>query len=171
MSNLQDNNLTIEQLLGAVKQLPPAELREFTRQFLAWQSLVKEQNGVALHEVTSLRSKPLSPKRTEPIEQVSQSEIPQQRSSAEEEAALLACISENSRLPAAEQQRYEFLRRKCEDKTLTEIELTEYQSLLRHLEARNVKRIEALVALAQQRGTTLRGIMTELGLKGDDDAF
>jgi len=82
----------------------------------------------------------------------------------EEEVALLAHIEENSRFPAAVQRRYEQLRRKCKRRTLTERELTEYQVLLQQLEARNVKRIEALITLAQQRGTTLRGIMAELGI-------
>lgn len=83
---------------------------------------------------------------------------------AEEESALLAVIEDNSRLPAAAQRRYEQLRRKCERKILTDHELVEYQALLQQLEARNVKRIEALIALAQRRGTTLRDIMAELGL-------
>jgi hypothetical protein len=89
---------------------------------------------------------------------------------AAEEAALLECIQANSRLPAAEQRRYERLRRKCERRTLTERELTEYQALLQQLEARNVKRIEALIALAQRRGTTLRGMMAELGLHNEANA-
>jgi hypothetical protein len=89
---------------------------------------------------------------------------------AEEEAALLARIQENARLPAAEQRRYEQLRRKCERRTLTERELTKYQALLQQLEARNVTRIEALIALAQRRGTTLRGIMAELGLPREANA-
>jgi len=89
---------------------------------------------------------------------------------AEEEAALLVRIEENSRLPAAEQRRYKQLRRKRERGTLTERELTEYQALLQQLEARNVKRIAALIALAQQRGTTLRGIMAELGLHSEANA-
>jgi hypothetical protein len=82
----------------------------------------------------------------------------------DEEAALHATIEENSRLPAAKQRRYEKLRRKCERRTLTEHELAEYQGLLQELEARNVRRVEALIALAQHRGTTLQGIMAELGL-------
>jgi hypothetical protein len=89
---------------------------------------------------------------------------------AEEEAALLARIEENSRLPAAEQRRYEQLRRKCERRALTERELMEYQALLQQLEARNVKRIEAFLALAQRRDTTLRGIMAELGLPSEANA-
>jgi len=90
----------------------------------------------------------------------------QERSSTQayEEAALLAAVEENSRLPAVDQRRYERLRRKCERRTLTEHELTEYQGSLQELEARNVRRVEALIALAQHRGTTLQGIMAELGL-------
>jgi hypothetical protein len=84
--------------------------------------------------------------------------------------APLRFIEENSRLPAAEQRRYDRLRRKCERRTLTEHELAEYQRLLQQLEARNVKRIEALMALAQRRGTTLQGIRTELGWPSADIA-
>jgi hypothetical protein len=88
----------------------------------------------------------------------------------DEEVALLATIEQNSRLPAAEQRRYERLRRKCERRTLTEPELAEYQWLLQQLEARNVRRVEALIILAQRRGTTLQGIMAELGLPSTDNA-
>ena len=94
----------------------------------------------------------------------------QNQQQMDEEAVLLACIEENSRLPADKQKRYERLRQKCERRTLTERELAEYRSLLQQLEARNVKRVEALTALAQRRGTTLRGIMADLGLQSADDA-
>jgi hypothetical protein len=87
----------------------------------------------------------------------------------EEETALLASIEENSHLPPAQQQRYEQLRRKCERRTLSEQELAEYQALLQQLEARNVKRLEALTALARRRGATLPEVMAQLGLKGDGD--
>ena len=128
MSNVQSTNeLTVEHLLSAVKQLSQAELREFTQQFSEWQ----KQNG------------------------------------EEDETVLVTLIQEYSLLPPVEQEHYEDLRHKCELTTLTEPELTEYQSLLQQLEARNVKRIEALSALAQRRGTTLREIMAELGLKSD----
>ena len=63
------------------------------------------------------------------------------------------------------------LRRKCEDETLTDAELQELQSLNHEWEARNVKRVEALCALAEHRGTTLRGVMAELGLKGSHRDF
>ena len=94
----------------------------------------------------------------------------QQDGQQAEEAALLAAIEENSRLPAAAQRRYEQLRRKCERQILTDHELAEYQALLEQLEGRNGKRIEVLVALAQQRGTTLRGIMAELDLPSQANA-
>ena len=124
--------LTVEHLMAAIKQLSPAELREFAQHFAAWQ----EKNSTQV----------------------------------DEEVALLATIGENSRLPAAEQRRYERLRQKCERRTLTEPELAEYQWLLQQLEARNVKRVEALIVLAQRRGTTLQGIMAELGLPSTDNA-
>lgn len=94
----------------------------------------------------------------------------QDQKQGDKEAKLLACIEENSRLPADKQRRYERLRQKCERRTLTERELAEYRFLLQQLEARNVKRVEALTALAQRRGTTLRGIMADLGLQSADDA-
>jgi hypothetical protein len=124
--------LTVEHLMVAVKQLPPAELHDFEQAFAKWQ----KKNGARAHE----------------------------------EAKLLSCIKENSRLPAADQRRYERLRQKHERADLTEREFAEYQSLLQQLEARNVKRLEALLALAQKRGTTLRSLMKELGLPSIKDA-
>ena len=88
-----------------------------------------------------------------------------------EEATLLASIRENSRLPEEEQRRYQELWHKCENATLSEAELAEYQKLNGDLEARNLKRLEALTTLAQMRGKTLRQIMAELGLKGENGGF
>ena len=82
------------------------------------------------------------------------------------EQALLAKIRTNSHLSDKKQKRYWQLRRKCEDETLTNAELKEYQLLNQEWETRNVKRVEALVALAEQRGMTLHCVMTELGLQG-----
>ena len=84
---------------------------------------------------------------------------------------MLASIRENSRLPEKEQRRYQELWRKCEDETLSEVELAEYHQLLSKLEARNVKRIEALITLAKIRGKTLRQTMAELGLKEESSDF
>jgi hypothetical protein len=125
-------HLTIEHLMAAIKQLSPAELREFAQQFDAWQ----EKNSTQI----------------------------------DEEATLLATIEENSRLAAVEQRCYERLCWKRERRTLTESELAEYQCLLQQLEARDVRRAEALIALAQHRGTTLQGLMAELGLPSADYA-
>ena len=88
-----------------------------------------------------------------------------------EEAPVLTAIRENSRLPEKEQQRYQELWRKCEAETLTETELAEYHQLLSKLEERNIKRIEALITLAEMRGKTLSQIMAELGLKGENGGF
>ena len=88
-----------------------------------------------------------------------------------EEAPLLAAIRENSRLPEKEQRRYQELWRKCEDETLSEVELAEYHQLLSKLEARNVKRIESLITLAEMRGKTLEQVMAELGLKRENGGF
>ena len=94
-----------------------------------------------------------------------------QKHRTDKEAFLLATIQENSQLPEKEQQRYQQLWRKCEDETLNENELAEYQTLLSQLEAQNLKRIEALVALAQSRGKTLGEITAELGLIEGSNAF
>lgn len=123
--------MNVEQLVEAVKHLPPSGLREFERQFTDW----KRQNG----------------------------------NKAGKEAKLIAVIEENSKLPDADQKRFKRLWRKCEAETITEEELVEYQGLIQQLEARNVKRIEALIALAKSRGTALRGVMKQLGLKGGGD--
>ena len=96
---------------------------------------------------------------------------PGEKYSTDKEALLLAIIKESSQLPEKEQQRYQQLWRKCEDDTLSEDELTEYQALLSQLEAQNLKRIEALTALAESRGKTLGQISTELGLKEGSNAF
>ena len=90
---------------------------------------------------------------------------------ADEEAALLACIKENSRLPAAEQRRFDRLRRKRQTATLTKAETAELQALWKHVERMNVARLEALTTLAQQRGTDVRTCMRELGLAESPDVF
>ena len=95
----------------------------------------------------------------------------QRQQEVPEEALLLGSIRENSRLPEKEQRRYQQLWHKCENETLSEEELVEYQTLLSKLETRNVKRIEALIALAKMRGKTLREVMAELGLKEESGAF
>jgi hypothetical protein len=70
----------------------------------------------------------------------------------DKEASLLAIIQENSRLPEREQTRYQLLWCKCENGTISDDELAEYQTLLSQLETCNLKRIEALMVLAQIKG-------------------
>ncbi len=77
------------------------------------------------------------------------------------EIHLLRKIEKNSRLPEKKHNRYWDLRRKREEKPLTEAESAEYLSLIQEWEARNVERVRALITLAEKRGTTLRGVMTQ----------
>lgn len=87
------------------------------------------------------------------------------------ETILLAQIEEYSRLPRKKAERYWQLRHKREDTPLTDAESEEYGSLIQEWETRNLKRLRALITLAQKRGTTLRGIMAQLGLKGAEGDF
>ena len=87
------------------------------------------------------------------------------------EAASLACIEENSRLPADEQRRFNRLRRKLQAETLTKAEAAELQALWQHVEQMNTARLEALTALAQRRGTDVRTCARELGLAERPDVF
>jgi hypothetical protein len=71
------------------------------------------------------------------------------------EAILLAQIEEYSRLPHKKAEHYWQLRHKREDTPLTDAESEEYGSLIQEWEARNLKRLHALITLAQKRGTTI----------------
>jgi hypothetical protein len=119
-----------KQLLAAVKQLPPAELSRFKRQFANWQ----KKNG--------------QPRRVE----------------TEVETELLARIHLNSRLPETAQRRFNRLRRKLEEETITEVELRDLQGLTSRLEWMSVERLEAVIELARLRGTDVDTLMRELGL-------
>lgn len=87
------------------------------------------------------------------------------------EPILLVMIEEYSRLPSKKHDRYWQLRNKREDRDLSDAESKEYESLIQEWEARNVERVRALIALAKKRGTNLRGVMKQLGLKGTEDDF
>lgn len=73
-----------------------------------------------------------------------------------QETSLLEIIQENTQLPEEDQTRYQHLLLKCKNETMNDEELTEYQTLLHQLESRNLKRIEALMALAQIKGKRYR---------------
>jgi hypothetical protein len=124
---------TVEHLMAAIKQLSPAEWREFQQQLTEWQ----EQSG-----------------RRDEVE-----------------APLLAAVRENSRLPDAEQRRFNQLRHKHQAEGLTSSEEAELQALWQRVERMNVARLEALTRLAQQRGTDVRTLMRELGIPADPGVF
>jgi hypothetical protein len=90
---------------------------------------------------------------------------------AEEEAALLARIKENSSLPTTKQRRFDRLRRKRQAGTLTKPEAVELQALWQQVEQMNVTRLQALTDLAQRRGTDVKTCMRELGLAESPDVF
>jgi len=90
---------------------------------------------------------------------------------ASDEAALLACIQENSRLPGAEQRRFNRLRRKQQAEALTKVEQQELQALWQRVEQMNVTRLRALSKLAGQRRTDVKTLMRELGLSENRDVL
>lgn len=130
--------LSVKQLLSAVKKLPDNERREFERRFKEWRS---RANGAEREAKEKIGAKHLQ---------------------AEED--LLARIRLNSRLPDAAARRFNRLRRKFQDETITESELTEYQGLISRLEWMTVERLEALIELARMRGADVKTLMRELGL-------
>lgn len=89
----------------------------------------------------------------------------------QDEQALLATIRENSALPAAEQRRFDRLRRKRQAGTLTESDEKQLQFLWRRVEQMNAARLEALAELARQRGMNIHSLMTELGIAENRDVF
>lgn len=74
----------------------------------------------------------------------------------DQETYLLEIIQENSQLPPEDQTRYQHLLHRCKNESMSDDEFTEYQTLLHQLEVRNLKRIEALMALAQIKGKRYR---------------
>jgi hypothetical protein len=127
---------TVRELLAAVKQLSPVQLRQFEREFTAW----REQNGGG-------------------------------DAAALDEESLLAAICANSSLPAAQQQRFNRLRRKRQAETLSPSEAKELQALWQQVEQRNVARLEALTELARRRGSDVKSLMRELRLSENRDVF
>jgi hypothetical protein len=128
----------VDELLAAVQQLPPTEVREFQRRFVAWSG---PNGGLDTDSPGKL-----------------------------DEAALLAQIRENSTLPAAEQQRFERLRRKGRAERLTKSDAKELQELWRGVEQMNVTRLAALAELARRRGMDVPALMRHLGLPENLDA-
>ena len=83
---------------------------------------------------------------------------------SDDDASLVARIEANSRLPGAQQQRFEALRRKRQAGRLASPETRELQALWERAEEMNVVRLEALVHLARLRGVNLESVMRDLHL-------
>lgn len=81
----------------------------------------------------------------------------------DEEQALLEAVE--GRLPAETQSRLDTLREKGREETLTPAEQAELLSFVQQVERRDLARVEALVDLARQRGTTVSALLHELGLE------
>ncbi len=79
------------------------------------------------------------------------------------EIALLDTI--RRRLPAEQRRRLNKLRGGLEAETLTEKERVELLELVERVEATDVERAEALLALAQKRGVSVRQLMGDLDLE------
>ncbi len=80
-----------------------------------------------------------------------------------EESTLLREI--NRGIPAELNNRYEILADKRDEETLIESEYQELLDIADQIEASGVKRLEALVKLAEQRQVPLLQLMTDLGIQ------
>lgn len=80
-----------------------------------------------------------------------------------EESSLLREI--NRGIPAELNDRYEILADKRDEETLIEVEYQELLDVADQIEACGVKRLEALVKLAELRQVPLLQLMTDLGIQ------
>ncbi len=80
------------------------------------------------------------------------------------EETLLASIRHNSTLPAAQQRRFDRLRRKRQVERITRSEERELQELWQRVEQMNVARLRALAELARRRSCEVKTLMRKLGL-------
>lgn len=88
-----------------------------------------------------------------------------------EEEELVRVIKENSQLPPEKRRKFNRLRRKLQNETITEKERQELFALWEEMERRNVERLEALAKLAQKRGISVRELMAQLGIGENRDVF
>ena len=82
----------------------------------------------------------------------------------DEEQALLDTVQAQS-LSAEVQSRLDTLRTKNSEGTLTAMEHAELLSFVQQVEQQDLVRVEALIKLADKRGTTLTDVMQSLGLE------
>ncbi|MCS3920428.1 hypothetical protein Q2T83_09700 [Fervidibacter sacchari] len=90
---------------------------------------------------------------------------------AEQEQKFLRIIRENSQLPPKKQRRFNQLRRKLRDETISEREYEELLSLWQEVERRNVERLKALIELAKLRGVSVQELMRQLVIGENTDVF
>jgi hypothetical protein len=126
------NRWTVDELLAAVRDLPPGELSEFQRHL---SHLCRRHNGNAAESAVN-----------------------------SDEENQIAQIRKLSTLPAAEQRRFNKLRRKNQSTRLTEAETHELQSLWQRVEQMNADRLAVLAVLAKRRHTNVKNLIKELGL-------
>lgn len=137
--------ITTEQLMDAIKQLPVKERRKLRKQL------------DKLPETTT-NGKPHRNGH-------------QGKTQPKIEADLLDRIRVNSSLPVKAHRRLNLLRRKLEDETISESELKESQELWSRVEWMATERLEALIELAKLRGTDYKTLMHELGLDKKRNVF
>jgi 5'-deoxynucleotidase YfbR-like HD superfamily hydrolase len=90
---------------------------------------------------------------------------------AKQEQKFLRTIRENSQLPSKKQRRFNQLRRKLQNETISEREYEELLSLWQEVERRNVERLRALIELAKLRGVSVQELMRQLGIGENTDVF
>ncbi len=134
--------LSFEQLLAAINQLPLAEQLEL-KKYLDHQ-----------HKNKSLPVRNGGRKKTN-------------GKSATDEADLIA--QTKITLPPTELRRFKKLIAKSERGTLTTVELEEYKKLAKRSQAQDVKRVEALAKLAQMRGQPVDVVMKQIGWRSGSD--
>ena len=86
------------------------------------------------------------------------------------DAEVLASIRANLLLPEKENQRYWQLRRKS-DETLSDMELSEYQDLVRRLTILNTKRLKGIAVLVHRWGKPAEEIIAKFGLRAGNDVL
>jgi len=80
---------------------------------------------------------------------------------AKQERKFLRIIRENSQLPLKKQRRFNQLRRKLQNETISEREYEELSSLWQEVEQRNVERLRALIELAKLQGVSVQELMRQ----------
>jgi 5'-deoxynucleotidase YfbR-like HD superfamily hydrolase len=68
-------------------------------------------------------------------------------------------------------RRFNQLRRKLQNETISEREYEELLSLWQEVERRNVERLRALIELAKLRGVSVQELMRQLGIGENTDVF